>query len=476
MKLKIRRSRATANLIMALSCYKEAKSPVELSLCPLYHYQYSSIYDALSDLAKDAKERSGVQQAIQSLCMSYFDRIGPLVFQTDSSPVRKPHSPTLKDRGYIAIPNNVIKGNKPLSIGYEVCFVNISAGADKWSLPLSEERVGIDQTPSQKAIDQLGQLLNHPALGLGEELILNTLDSKYGNAYYMAPSWQFDNMVSVVRLRAGMKVWEEDWREDTGGAPQVYGDKFYLHHQSKMKTYQKHPQTGLPYEVFQRSVFEKSAEDYAEWSAQTAKGRKINIQVWRWEQMMIRTKDGHNMKDKPFDLLGVKITDAETGKLVFDREMFLAISGRRKQEVSTPEGYKVYRRRYDIEPFLRFSKQQLLLEKYQTPDVGHFDNWLLFNQLASWLLYTASDEVQYRPRKWEQYLPENKNAHQQARLSMAQTRKAAQDLFLTFDPNSFKPLKSKKGRPRHKGETQIQRTRFPVVRKTTRNRGSPPKK
>ena len=53
-------------------------------------------------------------------------------------------------------------------------------------------------------------------------------------------------------------------------------------------------------------------------------------------------------------------------------------------------------------------------------------------------------------------------------MSIAQARHAAQDLFLTFDQIPFIPLKSKKGRPRQQGETQIQRTRYPVVKKTTK--------
>ena len=144
------------------------------------------------------------------------------------------------------------------------------------------------------------------------------------------------------------------------------------------------------------------------------------------------------------------------------------MAGQRKDEVSTQKGYQVYRQRYDIEPMLRFSKRSLLLDKLQTPVLAHFDNWLLINQMTAWLLYTASDEVNFRPKKWRQYLPKNKQAHQLPRLSIAQTRQAAQALFLTFDPVPFWPLESKKGRPRQKGETQPPRTRYEVVKKTAK--------
>ena len=470
LRLKIHRSRAAINLVMALASYEAAQSSTELSLSPVYHYQYSSICDALSDMAKDETSRNKVRHQLQSLCMGYFKpgvcKALPIVLQTDSSPIGKAHSPTLPGRTYIAVPNNVIRGNKPLDIGYEVSFVNLSDPSGKWSLPLHAQRVGIDQTASETALTQIGQLLKHPGLGLSDRLCLNTLDSSYGHAAYLAPSFAYDNLVSVVRLRGSMKVWTRQRGKNMGGAPGVYGEKFYLHAHSKTVTYMRHPRTGQPYEVFQRSVFELPAQDQVVLNSQTTKGRKVKIHLHRWNDVMIRTKDGHNMKDKPFDLLAIKVRDAQTDRPVFDRDMFVAISGKRKAEVSSLTGHQTYRRRYDIEPFLRFSKQRLLLDKYQTPVVGHFDNWLLCHQIAAWLLYTAKDEVDFQPRKWRKYLPQNQPGKCRGQLTIAQTRHAAQDLFLTFDQNPFIPRKSKKGRPRKVGETQIQRTRYEVVKKT----------
>lgn len=470
LNMRVPRRRATVNLVMALASFEQAHSLVEFSLSPVFHYQYSSIRDAIGELATGRRDRAKVQSLIQRLCLAHyaFEGDGPdrVVFQTDTSPVCKAHSPTLKHRTYVAVPNQMIRGNKPVGIGYEVSFVNLSEGTTKWSLPLSTQRVGVDQTASEKALEQIAQLLSHPDLGFGEKLCLNTLDSKYGHAAYLAPSWQYDNLVSIVRLRAGIKVWTRDRQSHTGGAPRVYGHKFYLNRQSRSQTYARHPKTKLPYQVWQPSVFEHPATEHLQLEGHTVKGRKLHIHLWRWPEMMLRSKKGHNMKDKPFDLLAVQVTDAQTGKRIFDRDMWLAISGQRKSQISTKEGYQFYRRRYDIEPFLRFSKQRLFLDKYQTSNVEYFDNWLLFNQLATWLLYTASDEAHFRPRKWRKYLPKNKAAHQQPRLSLAQSRKAAQDLFLTFEPQPFKPPKSKKGRPRQKGETQIQRTRYPVLKKS----------
>jgi len=453
---------------MALASYPEARTPVELSLSPVFHYQYSSIHKALHYLAADSQKRSMLQKDIQELCMSYFQSAASPAYYllaTDTTPQCKPHSPSLKERTYIATPNNVIAGNKPLNIGYETSFINISDGNKAWSLPLSIRRVAFTQTASECALQQLEELFEHPTLGFKEHLVVNTLDSKYGNPHYLAPAHQHDQLVNVVRLRSGMKVWKQNIRTDTGGAPGIYGEKYYLHAESQYKSY-KHPKTKESYQVFQQSIFELPADETLRFCTQTSKGRKLLVELWRWNNLMFRTKNGHNMKDKPFDLIAVNVFDAQSGKRIFDREMFIAITGKHKDTLSIYQGYEFYRRRYDIEPYLRFAKQRLMFNNYQTPDTEHLDSWLWVIQLASWLLYTASEETRYQPRKWEQYLPKNKQVKLGERLSISQTRKSIQNLFLTFDPEPFKPIKCKKGKGRKFGQRFQPRKRYPVLKKT----------
>ena len=121
----------------------------------------------------------------------------------------------------------------------------------------------------------------------------------------------------------------------------------------------------------------------------------------------------------------------------------------------------------DIEPAFRFEKQRLMLEKYQALNVQHFDNWLLIVLLSFCLLFTASDEVEYVPKKWQQYpLGDAEQKREQTkRWSPARTQKAALTLFCTFDPAPFLPQKCKKGKRRQKGDVQNPRPRFPVVKK-----------
>lgn len=157
------------NLVMALASCQEAKSPVELSLSPLYHYQYGSLSKAIAHLAGNQQQRCAIARSVQRLCWSYLDESilqqPYLLLQTDVMPARKPHSPTLKDRTFIAVPNNVIAGNKPLDIGYDVSYVNIGDPQSHWSLPLSSRRVNVKETASECALKQLQSLLEHPDRG-----------------------------------------------------------------------------------------------------------------------------------------------------------------------------------------------------------------------------------------------------------------------------------------------------------------------
>lgn len=459
---------------MALASCQEARSPVELSLSPVYQYQFSSLFKALDVLGVDQQERYPLQQRIQRNCMSYFDHSSAdyYLLQTDTTPLCKPHSPTLKGRTCVSIPNNMIAGNRPLGIGYELSCINLSDPPSNWSLPLSFKRVALEETAGECALQQLNDLISHPDLPFSKKQVINTADSKYGNARFLAPAHQHPNLINITRLRAGVKVWKQyDGPPQKGHAKKIFGEKYYLHKVSQLKTY-RHPRTGKPTEVFQRSIFELPADEHQRLHSQTRKGRKITIELWRFNNMMIRSKDGHNMKDKPFDLLTIKVTDAHTAKVIFDREMYVAICGQHKHNVSTDQAFGQYRHRYDIEPYLRFAKQRLLLQHYQTPDTHHLDSWLLILQMASWLLYAASDETHLRLRKWEKYLPENKSAAQAKRLSMAQTRKSLQDLFLTFDLAPFKPLKCKKGKGRAKGTTFQPRKRYKWVKKVAHKRNS----
>jgi hypothetical protein len=135
LSLNINRSKALANLVMALSSYEKSESLVELSLSPLFHYQFSSLYKPIHHMAGNEEDYKKVVKLILEFCLKYAKSQKRVRLQTDVTPMIKEHSPTLENRQYVKKSNNVIKGNKPLSIGYPLSSINLSCESN-WSLPL----------------------------------------------------------------------------------------------------------------------------------------------------------------------------------------------------------------------------------------------------------------------------------------------------------------------------------------------------
>lgn len=451
---------------MSLASSPSVSHPVELAASPFCHYHYSNLTKAL--LHWEVSESD------------FRDFIGPFVpaprffgegaryyaLTHDVSKMLKAHSPCLKDRQYVPIANNVIASNRALGVGYPVSALHLGAGEAGWCPPLALDRLGPQDDANDVAVKQIESLLRDKTLPFGQELCLLRADSSYGKAVFLSALYDLDKLVLVVRLRPGMKVWAHaPDGEPTGGATRIFGDKFYLADTSGWKTYRK---KGVPYQVWQDALGEQPGDEHLEKETVLGNDRKVVLDIRRWNNLLIRTKKGASMKDKPLDVLRVQVLDAESRQAVFDRPLFLAVSGKRKNQVDTALAQEQYRERYEVEPYYRFAKNQLLMDKLQTPDVEHLDPWLRIVQITSWLLFTARQEIgQVCCPVWQKYLPKNKAAQDQPHqiLTIAQAQRAAHLLFCTFDPAAFLPLKRKKGKGRVKGQTFPQRTRFKVVKK-----------
>jgi hypothetical protein len=445
---------------MSLSGDTLAQVSVELSLCKLFHYQYSSLSKAVTNISKDDESYALISKEIMELQLLYLQEYlsSRVRLITDCTPIVKRHSDCLGDRQYIAIPNNKILSNKPIDVGYLVSSVQLNF-PDKWCVPLSQKRVKLCENSLDVGVSQLSDILKFSAFDKAK-LVINTADSAYGTPRFLSPLYDFKHLVNVVRLRAGMKLWTQDTRLQTGGANGIYGQCYYLNAQTQDKTYKKKEETYL---VHQTSIHDFPPTQTQIIAAQTSKGKDIEITLTRWNNFLRRAKKEYSMKEKPIDVVSVSIKDKKTQKLVFQKPFFIVISGEKKDEVSTTDAYYDYYHRFDIEHNFRFQKQHLLLQNYQTPDVQTFDNWLLVVQLANTLLFLAADEVEHTCKKWQQY--NDKPNQDNQRLSPCQTKKAAQNLFLTFDEKPFLPIKSKKGKGRRKGTTFTHRTPKNVSKK-----------
>jgi hypothetical protein len=447
-----------ANLVMAIASYTGAKSVIEYSESPVFHYEHSSIgklFERLLESLDGKPERfAGL---IQEWVVPYRLNAPLLRTQLDTTPVFKPHSITHADRMAVHRPNQTIFGNKPVEIGYNISCLNLGF-PPKWSIPALITRVASHQTGVQVGIQQLCSFLETVS---PDCLVVNTADRGYATAEFMASLYPEPNLVNVIRL-SKQTVWEKAPKTGTGGANQIYGMGYSLRTLGQPSN-RKNPITkelALP----KPSIWERPTDETTQYETETTSKRRILVKLYRYYDLMFRSKRGFNMKDKPFDLVIVEQFDANTLELIHQKPMYLALCGCKRRTISLRDAYEQhYLHRYDIEPNNRFIKQQLLMDRFQTPIIQHFDLWLGIIQLAEWLLFVASNELQPQAKKWQKNSePSTSN---QPRLTIAQTRKAAQNLFLTFDPTPFMPQIANKGKGRKFGTTFQKKATFKPVKK-----------
>ena len=294
---------------------------------------------------------------------------GIYVLQSDFTSSIKAYSHTLEERGYIWVPNNPIKGNRPINIGYKYSYVNLSV-ASNWSLPLSVERVKLTEGDMDLSAQQLNSLLSNESLPFkNAPLVINTADSSYGVPHYICPTLEENTqLVQITRFRGGLKVYIPYQRSS---AKQKYGkEPYYLQENAERKCF--NPKTGEHFVKKQTPVFELEAAEQTCFEMTTKRGRRCTVTLWRFNDLLIRGTRECPMHEHFFDLVVSQVTDALTGELVFKNNSYVGAWGTQRKTLSTKQIYEHYRQRYDIEPHNRFSKQALLLDKYQTPEVDSF--------------------------------------------------------------------------------------------------------
>jgi hypothetical protein len=412
-----------ANLVMAISSYPQANSIVEYSESPLYHYQYSSIGKLFARLLECVdKDTEQFLKQVQDFIRPYVTNGSIIRTQLDCFPVYKPLSYTHPDRSAVYKPNVKVAGQKPVEIGYSISSFN-QGFASNWSLPHAMQRVSTSKTCLQVGIEQIQ---NYIKTIPQETLMVNTTDSSYGNAEFLATLYQEYNLINITRFK-NRNVYDYLPQSNTGGANRIYGQGYNL---AKIGAVSQRKNSKTKELVIPKpSIETKQPHQISFYVIQTNRGRRIKVVLKMYHNMMIRSKNKHSMKDKPFNLVIVEHLDANTLEPIHQKPIYLAVSGQQKQLISLDDAYQThYSHRWDIEPNNRFIKHHLLLDKFQSPIQAHFDLWLSVIQLVEWLLWIASKEVENTPKKWQQYDPKNKT-NPQSILTITQTRKSCSPFF-----------------------------------------------
>ncbi len=467
-------------LTLALAGNKNAQSPTELSLNPVYNYHYSNISKATHALCPDEQERELV--TVKNKTVTYHTtadvekQFRHIVFQPKYSPplynskfhllnidttsIIRQYSPYLTDKTYVYSVQNGVAGNKPVNIGYTVSTIGIVDDDQNtnWNPPISMQRIPSDQNTAKFSAGQLKVILQDKELPLFEQLTITTSDSHYCNSFFVGDLYQIENLINIVRIAANRNVYKpyQGEQNDGAGPKKRYGQKYNLSNLANI----------LTADHIEKSYFK------------TSRGRECVVLLKQFNNFIITGKNDMPMWDKPFNLIKVEIYDKNTGELVFKRPMWITVWGKSADLLTTTECYECFRKRFDIEHFFRFGKQKLLLNSFQSVDTQHVENWLIDVMIAYWLLYVSRYDGQNIVRPWEQYAPKNENTNkdkntdkeneekvESSAKSPSRTQRALNSIISGFVKKELVPKPRNNSNGRKMGETQTKKERSKTIKK-----------
>jgi hypothetical protein len=437
-----KRTDTLMDLVDALSSNTTAKTVVELTLNPRFQRTHSALNKAVAvECLSDKQIARLALTTIEPPQARRFYLLG-----ADVTSIPRPYAETLPDRGFVYQPNT-IKGNKPIAIGHQYSFVALLPERDKaklgpWVVPLAMQRVASQENKELVGAKQVRAILEDDELPFGKAFCIEVVDSAYSKPIYLSVNRDKENLVTIVRARGTRTFYREPDLEaeakDTKGHPTWYGTPFCL----------KEPET-----------WQEPAES-AETTFTSQRKVTYRVEIQAWHNLLTHGKKDIPMHQHPFTLVKIRWYNHK-GEALFQKPLWLIVMGARRAELSLLDIYQSYLQRYDLEHFFRFGKQKLLLDKFQTPDDKHEENWWRLVPLAYLQLWAAKDLVCQLPRPWERYLPSVLN---KLVTPAAAQRDMSRIIRQIGTPSPMpKPRGKSPGRP--KGVTFIPRKRHAIVKK-----------
>lgn len=434
----------------ALSSNRDAHTVVELSLNPLFKRKYQSIYKAIKNFSSSEKgvDQKKNQDELLSIILDTIpsnSKRGYHLLGIDTTPNPRQFSPSLSDRTFIH-QSNSIKGNKPINIGHAYSWLfylpekenNLDSA---WTIPLSVERVKSDEKDIKVANKQIDKTLNHADFP-DNKLSVIVADSLDSQRYFIGKQVENKNVVVVTRVRSNRVFYlpfhPPKNSKSLSGHPCWYGDKFDL----------------------KDSTSWHSPDNLIQTNFITTRGKLLNLTIKGWNNMLMRGTKNYKLHNYPFTLLQITVTD-EQDKQVW-KPMWLIAIGDRRNELTLLDIYQSYRQRFDLEHFFRFGKQKLLMNSYLTPDTNHEENWFQLLLIASVQLWAARHLAVCLPREWEKYLPNFKSNN----ITPSAVQRDFFRIISTIGTNAKNPKPRGFSLGRKKGEIQVKRPRYQVIKKS----------
>jgi len=382
------------DLLDALASNTFARSVVELSLSPAFRRGHASVFDTIDaflsaadyrgdDEVERAKLEQRLRRVVAGLVPEPADERPFWLFAVDALPVSRPNARTLYDRSFVHEAEGV-PGRRPVTIGHEYSLATAlpprAASAAPWVVPLSTRRVTWHHTAPQLAAEQVLAISTDPDLPWHKLLNVWTADSNYCTSTFLAPLAACEPAVVVTRLRSNRVLYHQPPPRANGqkGRSRRYGAAFRL---KESVTWGPPDET----ETFQVEQGRRSLT--------------VTAEAWH-NRLLTGTLNGHKQVHV-VTVVRVVVRD-QAGDRVYPRDLWLAVAGQRRAELTARQVDGAYSRRFDQEHSHRFLRQRLLFDAFQTPETEHEENWVMLSTLAYAQLYAARHVAEHLPRRWEE--------------------------------------------------------------------------
>jgi len=390
-----KRADAIMDLLDALSSNRQARSVVELSLETCFRREHTSIFKAITAYRPEWMSKNLAQLAASHLPEPRQRAFW--LFVVDTTPQSRPYAHTLRDRSYVYQPTP-IQSNKPVTIGHcysEVALLperEVQAGSP-WVVPLNTQRVCTAEDKELLGALQINELLSDPTLPFHDQLCVEVGDTSYSKPKYLFANRPLANLVTIARVRGTRTFYRPASLSNSHshrGHPRWYGKPFSL----------QDPQTW------------PAPDETVSVSFTSRRERVYRVEIEAWYDMLMRGKRKPifiPMYRYPFTLLRIRFFHA-TGTLVYSNPLWLLVIGEKRRVLAPHDTQEAFHQRFDVEHFIRFGKQRLMLDGFQTPEVQHEENWWSLAHLAYLQLWVARPYAEDHPHPWEHSRPTS-NTH-----------------------------------------------------------------
>ncbi|WP_064741918.1 NF041680 family putative transposase [Hamadaea tsunoensis] len=331
-----------------------------------------------------------------------------------------------------------ITNGKPITAGWSYSWlVNLSTEPGSWVAPLDVSRVNTSQTCTETAIGQillLLPLLEHPR---SQPLPLFVCDAGY-DAVTLGVELADQPVQTLIRLRNDRVMWTRP-QPPTGkrgpGTPRRHGRRFHF----------AHPESHTPPD------HELALHDpvYG------------NVHVTAWHQLHPETQTHYRDPDGRPSIIEATILRLTVDKTPRHRQpgpIWLWFNG--PADTFDPDRcWRAYLRRFDVEHFFRFARQNL---GWATPRLRHPQQADRFSQLTA---ITATQLRLARPLVADHRLPWQKPLTSQ-QMTPGRVRQGFTHLLATIDTPARWPKPTKPGPGRPKGRTSEPAPRYEPTRTT----------